>query len=120
MTNIGFSMISSHLTNVVVPADQMLSLVEQAKAQQKLGEYKKAALKYEAAIKEDPSSFELYFNMGLCLNKADEIDAAIVAFKSAAVLKPHHKPTLLHLSSLYIEKGDKDESMKYWNRYQGI
>jgi Tfp pilus assembly protein PilF len=120
MTDIGFSMIASHLNSVVVEADQMLSLADQAKAQQKLGEYKKAALKYELAIKEDPSSFELYFNMGICLDKADEIESAITAFKSAAVLKPQHKPTLLHLASLHIEKGDKDESMKYWNRYQGM
>lgn len=120
MTDIGFSMISSHLNNVVVDAEQMLSFADQAKAQQKLGEFKKAAHKYELAIKEDPSSFELYFNMGICLNKANEIEEAIAAFKYAAGLKPEHKPTLLHLASLHIEKGDKEESMKYWNRYQGI
>jgi tetratricopeptide (TPR) repeat protein len=97
--------------------DRQASLFRDGMEAQKNGDFLLAITKYKAALQAGQESFDLLFNLGICLDKENHIDSAIKAFKSAAELYPQHKPTLLHLTSLFIEKGEKEESLKYWAKY---
>jgi tetratricopeptide (TPR) repeat protein len=87
---------------------------------QKQGELVIAITKYKAALQSGDESFDVFFNLGLCLDKQDDVEGAIKAFQAASDLYPLHRPTLLHLASLHIEKGAKEESLRYWAKYQQL
>jgi tetratricopeptide (TPR) repeat protein len=97
--------------------DRQASLFRDGMEAQKNGDCQLAIAKYKAALQAGQESFDLLFNLGICLDKEGEIDSAIKVFKAAAELYPQHRPTLLHLTSLFIEKGEKEESLKYWAKY---
>jgi tetratricopeptide (TPR) repeat protein len=96
------------------------SLFHEGLDAQKHGDLVLAITKYKAALQAGDQSFDLFFNLGLCLDKQDDVEGAITAFQSASEQYPLHRPTLLHLASLHIEKGAKEESLKYWAKYQQL
>jgi tetratricopeptide (TPR) repeat protein len=100
--------------------DRPPSLFHDGLEAQRDGELIVAITKYKAALQAGEETFDLFFNLGLCLDKQDDVEGAIKAFKAAADLYPLHRPTLLHLASLHIEKGAKEESLKYWAKYQQL
>lgn len=95
-----------------------LSLLNQGLTAQNSGDLAAAIDCYRAALLNGVKSFDLYFNLGLCLKKENQIDSAIESFDAASRLLPQHRPTLLHLTSLLIEKGNQEKSMEYWSRYE--
>jgi len=102
------------------PEDRAPSLFHEGLEAQKHGDLVLAITKYKAALQTGDQSFDLFFNLGLCLDKQDDVDGAITAFQSASDLYPLHRPTLLHLASLHIEKGAKEESLRYWTKYSQL
>jgi|SRR5271154_6255598 len=102
------------------PQEGCASLFDAGMEAQKRGDFAVAIGNYEAALQRGFTSFDLFFNLGLCLDKTNELDAAIIAFQTAAELFPQNRPTLLHLVSLHMEKGDKEASLKYWAKYEQL
>jgi len=100
--------------------DRAPSLLHEGLEAQKHGDLPLAITKYKAALQQGDASFDLFFNLGLCLDKQDDVEGAIKAFEAASDLYPLHRPTLLHLASLHIEKGAKEESLKYWAKYSQL
>lgn len=52
------------------------------------GNYKKAAAAYEAIIKNEGTSAEVYYNLGNCYYKLDEIPLAVLNYERALILSP--------------------------------
>ncbi|KRD62623.1 BatE protein [Flavobacterium sp. Root935] len=62
------------------------------------GQYKEAAQVYENIIKEDKlHSAELYFNLGNCYYKLNQVAPSIYNYEKALVLKPNDPETLNNL-----------------------
>lgn len=62
------------------------------------GQYKEAAQVYENIIKEDKlHSAELYFNLGNCYYKLNQVAPSIYNYQKALVLKPNDPATLNNL-----------------------
>ncbi len=62
------------------------------------GQYKEAAQVYENIIKEDKlHSAELYFNLGNCYYKLNQVAPSIYNYEKALVLKPNDPATLNNL-----------------------
>jgi tetratricopeptide (TPR) repeat protein len=69
------------------------------------GDSKKSIETYKAGIKLQPSSFLLYYNLGITYSRAEQFDDARAALKKAAGLNPKHASSQIILSSLFF-KGD--------------
>ena len=71
---------------------------ESANALYQKGQYKEAAQVYENIIKEDKlHSAELYFNLGNCYYKLNQVAPSIYNYEKALVLKPNDPETLNNL-----------------------
>ncbi|MDQ6528857.1 tetratricopeptide repeat protein [Flavobacterium sp. LHD-85] len=71
---------------------------ESANALYQKGQYKEAAQVYENIIKEDKlHSAEVYFNLGNCYYKLNQVAPSIYNYEKALVLKPNDPETLNNL-----------------------
>ncbi|MDP5198137.1 tetratricopeptide repeat protein [Flavobacterium sp. DG2-3] len=71
---------------------------ESANSLYQKGQYKEAAQVYENIIKEDKlHSAELYFNLGNCYYKLNQVAPSIYNYEKALVLKPNDPETLNNL-----------------------
>ena len=85
---------------------------EEGKKLQEKWNYKKAAKKYERAVKIDPSYAEAYSNLGYTYRKQEKFDKAVRAYKKAIKLKPDLAEAHEYLGEAYAEMGKFDLAEK--------
>jgi len=78
--------------------------------------YAEALKEFQRALAEDPELTELHEMIGLCYYRLNDLDNAAAAFKLMLEKTPGSRDSLVNLSSIYLEKGDLEEGMKYLNR----
>jgi Tfp pilus assembly protein PilF len=78
--------------------------------------YKEALQEYQRVLTENPELYLAYDRIGLCYSKLDDLDNAIIAFKSMLAKEPQSRETLINLSVIYFQKGEVEEGMKYLNQ----
>ena len=81
---------------------------EQGAKLQEMGNYKKAAQKYEQAIKVDRKYAEAWSNLGYTLRKRGKFDRAVTAYKKAIKLNPNLAEAHEYLGEAYAEMGKFD------------
>ncbi len=81
---------------------------EQGAKLQEMGNYKKAAQKYEQAIKVDRKYAEAWSNLGYTLRKRGKFDRAVKAYKKAIKLDPNLAEAHEYLGEAYAEMGKFD------------
>jgi tetratricopeptide (TPR) repeat protein len=85
---------------------------EEGKKLQEKWNYKKAAKKYERAVKIDPSYAEAYSNLGYTYRKQEKFDKAVRNYKKAIKLKPDLAEAHEYLGEAYAEMGKFDLAEK--------
>jgi tetratricopeptide (TPR) repeat protein len=61
------------------------------------GNYQEAIEEYQSLLSEENSSTDIYFNLGNCYYKTDDIPNAILNYEKALKLKPAHEDALFNL-----------------------
>ena len=74
------------------------------------GEYEQAALAYEALIKSGPVGGSVYYNLGACYLKTDQIGRAILSYERARVLMPRDPDVLFNLGYAKDKSLDQTEN----------
>ncbi|QPJ64152.1 MAG: tetratricopeptide repeat protein [Candidatus Nitrohelix vancouverensis] len=70
------------------------------------GQLEEARKAFEEGIKQNPGKGELYYYLGLVLNKSQDYDQAIAIFKKALTLSPDIKELFLNLGISYFKTQD--------------
>jgi tetratricopeptide (TPR) repeat protein len=78
--------------------------------------YKEALQEYQRVLAENPELYLAYERIGLCHSKLDDLDNAIIAFKSMLAKEPKSRESLINLGVVYFQKGEAEEGMKYLNQ----
>jgi len=94
-------------------------LEESAKAYQK-GDFNKAIEHLKAAIKIDPLSQKLHYNLALVYGKAGMIYYAISELETVLELDPTMFQAMKNLAVLYQEAGFKNKSIEMWERAMSV
>jgi hypothetical protein len=71
------------------------------------GNYQEAIATYQSLLSEDKISTEIYFNLGNCYYKTDDISNAILNYEKALKLKPAHEDALFNLKMANKRTVDK-------------
>ncbi len=65
-------------------------------------EYKKAAKRFEKAVKYNPEMKEAYSNLGYCYRKLDQLDRSLKAYHQALILDPNFEQAHEYLGETYL------------------
>jgi tetratricopeptide (TPR) repeat protein len=88
--------------------DNSVALLSLGIIQTHAGELQDAIHTFSSAIKKYPSNFQMYYYLGLALERTSESEAkAGEAFRSAIRLNPSFADSYYHLSRLYLTKDPK-------------
>lgn len=79
-------------------------------------EYAAALEEYLRVLEEHPDIHQLYDKIGLCYYRLNELDKAIENFKLMLIKDPQSQDTLINLSAIYLERGNLEDGMKYFNQ----
>lgn len=78
--------------------------------------YAEALTEFLRVLAENPELTGLHEKIGICYYRLNDPDNAVTAFKLMLEKKPGSRDSLVNLSSIYLEKGDLEEGMKYFNQ----
>ena len=81
--------------------------LERGKAFLETGDTTAAIQQFEAAIKQNPSNAEAYYQLGLVYERLEDATQASDAFRSAAKLAPKRAEITLALGRVYWHSGDR-------------
>jgi tetratricopeptide (TPR) repeat protein len=88
--------------------DNSVALLSLGIIQTHAGELEEAIRTFYSAIKKYPSDFQMYYYLGLALERTSESEAKVgEAFRSAIRLNPSFADSYYHLSRLYLTKDPK-------------
>lgn len=80
------------------------------------GLYNKALEEYRAAVASDPSHVLAHFNLGAVYAKLQMVDKAIYEYTLVTQLDNRNLNAYLNLGDLYLQRGDKVESARHYNK----
>ena len=87
-------------------------LVQNAAKYMAAGEYPKAIIEYKNALKIEPRSAELQYQLGQAYSKNGQLQQAFPSFRKAVELSPDYAPAQLALGRLYLGAKRFDDATK--------
>lgn len=78
--------------------------------------YAEALTEFQRVLAENPELTRLHNKIGLCYYRLNDLDNAAASLKHMLESTPGSRDTLINLCSIYLEKGDLEEGMKYFNQ----
>ncbi len=111
------------LAVTALPAQEAGMQFEQANAAYRLGKFAEAAALYNAILKNGYNLPEVYYNLGNCFFKQDDIPGAILAFERAKRLAPNDEDISYNLRLANLRVVDKIEPIpqfflaKWWSAF---
>ena len=81
--------------------------IERGKALLETGDTTAAIQQFEAALKQNPSNAEAYYQLGLVYERLEDATRSSNAFRSAAQLAPKREEVTLALGRVYWHSGDR-------------
>jgi tetratricopeptide (TPR) repeat protein len=81
---------------------------------------KEAQQYLKKAVELSPSTPDYHNGLGYCYFYLDEYGKAIESFKQAVSLEPDHIDALAGLGLIFARKGNKEESLNYYNRLKKL
>ncbi len=99
-------------------ASGILAEYEQGHIAYQAGDYQKAAASYETAVHAGYQSFELYYNLGNCYYKLNQIGRCLLYYEKARKLDPTDPDLLFNLDLARLRVVDKIITPPefFWNR----
>jgi tetratricopeptide (TPR) repeat protein len=95
-------------TTAHLPAQNILQTANEAYAK---GDFAEAAERYEAALKENGESAEVYYNLGNSYYKAGKIAPSILNYERALLLEPGNDDARFNLEIAKLKTVDKIEPL---------
>ena len=78
------------------------------------GEYDKAIVEFEAALKKDPKSVSAMSNLGVVYYHLGRLDEAITQYQKALELSPGDADVRSNLAAAYVQKGDLESALEQY------
>ena len=98
-----------------IDSDSVETYTNKALALEKLCEIDEAIECYDKALKINPNIIDVWFNKANALKDYERFDEALECYKKALTHFPHNPDILYYMSTLYLIKGDTENSFKYLN-----
>lgn len=98
-----------------IDSDSVETYTNKALALEKLCEIDEAIECYDKALKINPNIIDVWFNKANALKDYERFDEALECYKKALTHFPHNPDILYYISTLYLIKGDTENSFKYLN-----
>lgn len=96
-----------------IDSDSVETYTNKALALEKLCEIDEAIECYDKALKINPNIIDVWFNKANALKDYERFDEAFECYKKALTHFPHNPDILYYMSTLYLIKGDTENSFKY-------
>ncbi len=104
------------MTPQVHATDKTPSPFARAQAAFRDGKLPQAAALYRAAVTQDPAHFAAWMNLGTCLRRMGQLDAAIIAGTRARALQPDNTGCLTNLGNALVDASRIDEALALHRR----
>lgn len=75
------------------------------------GKWFEAIIAYRKAINKEPTFINAWYNLGLALNKTNQLDEALLTWQKIINLAPNHLAARFHLASLLMKTEKTDEAL---------
>ena len=87
------------------------ALVQRAHDALKAGEYAEACAELNEALKSDSNDAAVWFDVGACYARSNQLEPAIAAFRKGLSLSPNDSEALFALGGLYAKHGDVSDAL---------
>ena len=98
-----------------IDPDSAETYTNKANALEKLGSIDEALECYDKALKINPNIVDVWLSKANALKDYERFDEALECYKKALTHFPHNPDILYYMSTLYLIKGDMDNSFKCLN-----
>lgn len=98
-----------------IDPDSAETYTNKANALEKLGSIDKALKCYDKALKINPNIVDVWLSKANALKDYERFDEALECYKKALTHFPHNPDILYYMSTLYLIKGDMENSFKCLN-----
>ena len=98
-----------------IDPDSAETYTNKANALEKLGSIDEALECYDKALENDPNIIDVWLSKANALKDYERFDEALECYKKALTHFPHNPDILYYMSTLYLIKGDMDNSFKCLN-----
>lgn len=98
-----------------IDPDSAETYTNKANALEKLGSIDKALECYDKALKINPNIVDVWLSKANALKDYERFDEALECYKKALTHFPHNPDILYYMSTLYLIKGDMENSFKCLN-----
>lgn len=98
-----------------IDPDSVEAYTNKAHALEKVGTIDETLEYYDKALEIDPNIIDMWLSKANALKDYERFDEALECYKKALTHFPHNPDILYYMSTLYLIKGDTENSFKYLN-----